>query len=418
MKKLGFGISLLASALLFVGCSSGATDSKKEVKKTSDGKEVVTMWGSWSGDQIKELDQQLEIYNKSQKKYEVKYVMQENVEEKLLTGLAGGELPDLIMWDRYQTALYASKGALKPTDELIKKDNVNLDDFYEEAVKEMTVNGKIYGLPLLVDTRVMFYNKELLENNQVPKTWDELKEIAPKVTKYDGKKITQAGFSLEDLGLFNMYAIQAGVKLIEDNNKSIKFNNAEGQSVLNLWDELENTLNVYSRGFDDDGSKFAAGKMAMMYDGPWALSNLNKVDGLNYGVSLPLEGPNGDKGSIMGGFGLVIPQKANNENGAWDFMKWWTTKPENGIEFAKISGWLPANKVATQNDYFTKDPYYSVFVEALENAKTRPTVKGYSTIEDLALRPQLENFMNGNVSAEKALSTVDKEGNRILEEEN
>lgn len=88
--------------------------------------------------------------------------MQENVEEKLLTGIAGGELPDIIMWDRYQTALYAPKGVLEPLDKLVKEDNVKMDDFYEESVKEMTYSDKLYGLPLLNDNRILFYNKKII----------------------------------------------------------------------------------------------------------------------------------------------------------------------------------------------------------------------------------------------------------------
>ena len=40
----------------------------------------------------------------------------------------------------------------------------------------------------------------------------------------------------------------------------------------------------------------------------------------------------------MGGFGLVIPEGAKQSEGAWEFMKWWTTQPENGVAFAKLSG--------------------------------------------------------------------------------
>lgn len=399
--------------LVFGLTACGGSDNSAETDK---GPKEVTLWGSWSGDQIEQLNKQIDGYNKSQDKYKVKYVMQEKVEEKLLTGLAGGELPDVVLWDRYQTALYASKGALQPLDELVEKDNVNMDDFYSESVKEMTHNDSLYGIPLLVDTRVLFYNKDLMGDHKVPTTWKEMEEIAPKVTVREGNKLMQSGFSLEDVGLFNMYALQAGADLISDDQKSINFDSAAGKSVLDFFDTLQNKLKVYDRGFDDNGTQFAAGKLAMTYNGPWALADYDKIDGLNYGVSLPLAGPNGDAGSIMGGFGLVIPKNAKNVDGAWDFMKWWTTQPENGVEFAKISGWIPANKVAANDDYFVKNEYYSIFVEAMNNAKTRPTVSGYSTIEDLALRPQLEKFISGEIDAKQALSTIDQEGNRILEE--
>lgn len=412
MKKIVlFGAVLLALGGLAACGNGGGTQ-----ESATSGKEQVTLWGSWSGDQIDQLNKQIENYNQSQEKYEVTYVMQEQVEEKMLTGLAGGELPDVVLWDRYQTALYASKGALQSVDELVEKDQVALDDFYSEAVKEMTYEDQLYGLPLLVDTRVIFYNKDLMGEEPVPTTWDQMIEVAPKLTKRENGKLTQAGFSLEDVGLFNMYALQAGLSLISEKDNTIQFDNEQGKSVLDFWDTLQNKEKVYDRGFDDSGNQFAAGKLAMYYNGPWALADLDKIDGLNYGVSLPLAGPDGDVGSIMGGFGLVIPKNAANQEGAWDFMKWWTTQPENGVEFAKISGWLPANKTAAKDDYFLNNEYYSVFVEAMDNAKTRPTATGYSTVEDLAFKPQLENFMSGKSTAADVLKAIDEEGNRILEE--
>lgn len=415
MKKFSTVLMTSVLALGVVGCSSSTDES---ASTDESGVQEVTMWGSWSGDQIDQLNEQIETYNESQDKYEVKYVMQENVEEKLLTSIAGGEVPDVIMWDRYQTSLYASKGVLKDLTPLIEEDNVNMGDFYEEAVSEMTYDEGVYGIPLLVDTRILFYNKDLMGEEKVPTTWQELSEVAPKLTVREDGKLVQSGFSLEDVGLYNMYLLQAGGELISEDNLSVNFNNEAGQSVLELWDNLQNVEKVYDRGFDASGTQFTSGNLAMTYNGPWALADYDKVDGLNYGVSLPLAGPNGDVGSIMGGFGLVMPEDAKNQDGAWDFIKWWTTQPENGVEFAKISGWLPANTIAANDEYFTSNEYYSVFVEAMENAKTRPTAEGYSEIESLALRPQLENFLSGTVTAEEALSTVDEEGTRILGEKN
>ncbi|WP_099221043.1 ABC transporter substrate-binding protein [Listeria costaricensis] len=420
MKKWLLALLSVGLVLGLSACGGGSDSSSSESSgKNKNGKEEIVMWGSWSGDQIDQLNKQIDTYNKSQDKYEVKYVMQENVEEKLLTSIAGGEVPDLIMWDRYQTPLYASKGVLQPIDELVKKDGINLDDFYEQSVNEMEYDGKLYGLPLLNDCRVLFYNKDLMAEAGIetpPTTWDELATDAQKMTKWDGDKLTQAGMNIQDVGLFNLYLLQAGGTLLNEDGTKTAFNSEQGLEVLNYWDKLQNDLKVYKRGFDDGTDQFAAGNEAMMYNGPWALADYDKVDGLNYGLAQPPTGPSGDKGAIMGGFGLVMPKDAKHQDGAWDFMKWWTTQPENGVEFAKISGWLPANKVAANDEYFTEDPRYSVFVDTMNYAETRPTALGYSDVENLALTPQLEKFMNGDITAEKALSNAEKEGNKILKE--
>lgn len=142
----------------------GACGSSNEQTDQTDGeKQTITFWGSWSGDQVDQLNQLINQYNDSQDKYEVAYKVQDNVEEKLLTGMAGGEIPDVILWDRVNTAMYAQKNALLDLDDLIAEDNIDMTSFYEETVKEMQYEEKQYGIPLLVDNRSLFYNKTLLD---------------------------------------------------------------------------------------------------------------------------------------------------------------------------------------------------------------------------------------------------------------
>ncbi|MFS1009652.1 ABC transporter substrate-binding protein [Enterococcus casseliflavus] len=414
MKKVLKGLLLAGTITLLGACGSnnGQTD------QADGGKQTITFWGSWSGDQVDQLNQLINQYNDSQDKYEVAYKVQDNVEEKLLTGMAGGEIPDVILWDRVNTAMYAQKNALLDLDDLIAEDNIDMTSFYEETVKEMQYEEKQYGIPLLVDNRSLFYNKTLLDEAGVepPTTWDELLDVAEKTTKWDGNTLVQAGFSLDDVGLFNMWLQQAGGSMLNTDNTATAFNSEAGMEVLDFWDKLMNEAKVYQQGFNDGSDAFAAGKVALAYNGPWALADYDKVDGLEYGIVPPMTGPNGDKGALTGGFGLVIPKTAKNQDAAWDFIKWWTTNPDVGVEFAKISTWLPANIEAAQDSYFTENEKYKAFVETMDFAKIRPTVTGYSDVERLALIPQLENVFSGKINAQKALENAQQQGDKILKE--
>jgi multiple sugar transport system substrate-binding protein len=411
MKKHLRALALLGVATLAVtaaGCSAGDTGA-------GDGPEPVVMWGSWSGDQVKQLEEQAARFNDSQDDYEVSYVPQELVEEKLLTALAGGQVPDVVLWDRYQTSLYAPKGALATIDDFVKEDDIDTGVFYEPALGEMEVDGKLYGLPLLVDNRSLIYNQSLLDGAGVtaPTNWDELRTAAEAMTVRDGGKLTQAGFDLSDPGLFSMYLAQAGGQLLNDDETKTAFNSAEGLEVLDFWQSLLDT-GVYEQGFGDTGDAFAEGRTAMKLDGPWALSTLDQVDGLEYGVAQPPAGPDGDTGAYMGGFGLVIPEGAKNAEGAWEFMKWWTTEAENGVAFGEISGWIPANIDAANDPFFTEDEHYAAFIETMNYAQARPNVQGFSDVEGKALVPALERFLSGEISAEQALSDAQTQGDQIL----
>ena len=86
------------------------------------------------------------------------------------------------------------------------------------------------------------------------------------------------------------------------------------------------------------------------------------------------------------------------------------------MEFCKISGNMPANKQAAQDPYFADDEVFSVFTAAYDYAGIRSKALGYSDVEGLALIPQLQKFMAGEISAEEALSTAQSQGDSILAE--
>lgn len=400
-----------AVAVLVTGlaaCSGGATSG------SDGGAEKVVFWGSWSGDQVAQLEEQTEAFNESQDEYEVTYVPQELVEEQLLTGLASGDVPDVVLWDRYNTPVYVPKNALAPLDEYIEADDVDLGQFYEQALSELVIDDVTYGIPLLVDNRSLFYNTTVLAEAGVepPTNWDELKAVAEATTVRDGGALTRAGFQLNDPGLFNMWLTQAGGQMYSEDGETTAFNGPEGLEVLDFWQSMLDA-GVYELGFGEGVDAFAEGNVALKLDGPWALSGLDKTD-TEYGIVQPPAGPDGDRGAGMGGFGLVIPQGAKNADGAWEFIKWWTTQPENGVSFGEISGWIPANVEAANDPYFTENPKYAAFIETLEYAKVRSRIPGASDVEGKALIPALEKFLAGEVTAEQALAEAQELGDQIL----
>ena len=378
------------------------------------GPEEVTFWGSWSGAQAKQLQAQADAFNEAQDEYEVTYVAQELVEEKLLTALASGSVPDVVLWDRYNTPLYVPKNALAPLDEYIAADGVDTTQFYDQAMGELVVEGETYGLPLLVDNRSLFYNTELLADAGVepPTDWDSLKEAAEAVTERDGGKLGVAGFALDDPGLFNIWLRQAGGQMFSDDGATTAFNSPEGLEVLEFWQGLLDA-GVYEPGFGEGVDSFAEGSTAIKYDGPWALTALDEAE-VDYGIVQPPVGPDGGQGAGMGGFGLVVPSGAQQPDGAWEFIKWWTTQPANGVDFAKISGWIPANVEAANDPYFTEDDRYQAFIETMEYAQVRSDIPGASDVEGKALIPALEKFLGGETDAATALQEAQELGDRIL----
>lgn len=384
----------------------------------------LVMWGGWSGDSIAQFTQMLDAYNASQSKVHITYQYVDGLEQKLLTAIAGGDTCDVVLWDRFNTSTYAPKGALLALDDMVASDNVDMTKFFAPTVDELTYDGKLYGLPTMVDARVLFCNIDMLEEAGVDytaiKTWDDLEAAAVAATKRDDSgALTQSGYVMNDVGLFSAYLYQAGGKLIDDSTTppTCAFNSEAGLAVLNFWDKMLNQDKVYETGFNEayNNQAFIAGKAAMMVSGPWDLNNVLKA-GINLGI-VPCPGASGyEPASGMGGFGLAIPALAAHSREAMDFIEWWACSAENSLLFTKINGYLPANVDAAADPYIANDPHLSALFNAFQYGRIRPKTAGYSAMESQAMTPQWQLFVNGEISAQDALATAERQGNSILAE--
>lgn len=143
---------------------------------------------------------------------------------RLIEALADDRAPDIISVHNRSLRQFASKLAPMPasvqdtTIQVVKRKlgtetivntrprnligPLQLEREYVQAVKQdVLIDGKIYGLPLSVDTMALYYNKDLLDRAGVPeppKTWDEFQAAVKKVTRYDKKnaRIIQSGAAL------------------------------------------------------------------------------------------------------------------------------------------------------------------------------------------------------------------------------
>ena len=398
-----------------------ATTEGKDSSTATEDRVEIEFWGDWGGEGQKQFEYMLTEFNKSQDKVVAKYVLQQDMITKFLTASVTGEAPDIMFWDRYRTALYAPKGVLHPINDYMKRDGIKEEEFYSEAIKELTNDGNLYGLPLTVDNRSLFYNKTMFEEKGIkpPTTWEEMREAAKKLTVWNGDKMEVSGLSLSDVGLFNMWIQQAGGQMLNDEQNKTAFNSQAGLDVLDFWSQLMFEDKVYTLGFEsglgEGVDAFATGKVAMTYTGPWMLSTYESYgDDLDFGIVAPPAGPNGDKGGLMGGFGLVIPESAKHKEEAWELMKWWLSQPENAATYAKMSKNIPGVHVATEDEYFAENEYYKAFLDTFEFAKIRPTIAQYPNMEEKAVIPQLQLFMEGKITAKEALDSAQKLGDVLL----
>src|SRR5690606_36497943 len=110
--------------------------------------------------------------------------------EKLLTAYAANGLPDLLQLGNTWIPEFAAIDALRPLDARVAASGVvDAGDYFEGILDTNRVDGRLVGVPWYVDTRLLFYRKDILREAGVaapPRTWDEWAAAMEAVRRHAG----------------------------------------------------------------------------------------------------------------------------------------------------------------------------------------------------------------------------------------
>ena len=296
-KRIGLGLLATTAMLTLVACGGGKDkkEASKEDSKTlevSVDKGYVKYLEAIKGDFEKENGVTVKIIEKD---------MFENLDALSLDGPAG-KAPDVMM------SAYDRLGPLGQQGHLAE---VKVDDkiYNETDKKQVTVDGKFYGAPAVIETLVMYYNKDLI--NEAPKTFADLEALA-KDEKYafKGEEGKNTGFLAKWTDFYFAYGLLSGYGgyVFGDegtNPKDVGLNNEgsiEGIQYATDWFQKtwpKGMMDIKAAG-DFVTSQFTEGKAAAIIDGPWAAANY-KETGLNFGVAKIPTLKNGKEYQAFGG---------------------------------------------------------------------------------------------------------------------
>ncbi|GAA0994211.1 hypothetical protein GCM10009555_086260 [Acrocarpospora macrocephala] len=250
------------------------------------------------------------------------------------TALASGTGPDVIYYQvgAGNAGVLADAGLLRPLDDVAAKYGW-LDRLTPFAIREASLDGKLYGLPNESENTVLFYNKTLIEKAglTVPETFDELLTFVAAATK---KGYTPIAYGQSDVypswWAFSMMAGNlAGAQpmgdLIFDNKGS--WNTPQLVEAIQLFfvDLVKAggfIKDLNSLGGPDAQSLFLAGKALMNLNGTWAVGTIEKdMPGQEIGI-MAMPSVNGGPRVYPGGIGSAyyISAKSANADLAAEFL--------------------------------------------------------------------------------------------------
>ncbi|MCK2219146.1 extracellular solute-binding protein [Actinomadura sp. ATCC 31491] len=291
---------------------------------------------------------------------------------------AGSGAPDVIRSEVAWTSQFASLGYLQPLDGTRAVDKP--DDFLPGPLSSTKYNGKTYAVPQVTDTLALIYNKRLLKeagHEEPPKTVAELKQTALDVKAKTGA----AGLALNVDSYFLLpFMYGEGGDLLDVQNKKIVVDSPANvkamQTVADLISSGAAPKPATTDSYANAMTALKDGKAAMIYNGPWALSEIYQgkefKDKQNLGIA-PVPAGSVKAAAPTGGWNLAIYAGSRNIPAAYEFVRFMTTQKAQA-DIAKKISLLPTRASAYSDPAVQGNRDVAVFQPIMDTAVPRPWI--------------------------------------------
>jgi multiple sugar transport system substrate-binding protein len=306
-------------------------------------------------------------------------------------------------------------------------------EFLPAPIQANTYQGRIYGVPWYTDAGMLYYRRDLLEQSGFsgpPRTYDELKDVASRVQRDSG---TRYGFVFQGAdyegGVVNAleYIWNSGGEVLDPNDpNTVTIDSPEAIRGLQIERGMISDSiapeGVTQYKEQESATIFLNGDAVFMRNVPrmYALAsdpNESKIKPEQIGLSaLPVAAEGNQSHSNLGGWNLFINAASNNQDAAWEFIRFMSAPEQQ--KFRALNGSVIPTRQSLLEDreILEKVPVISLGREAIQNTKPRPVSPYYSDMS-LRMAKQFNTSLRGNVSQEDAVKTLQDELTTIVERE-
>lgn len=442
-KRLSLAVSIAAIVLAACGgaqspppaTSQPAASASAAPTTSGAGGPVVIRASIWSN-----ATTELGIYTKIAQAFEAAnpnvVVKLESIPEyntKLLTMIAGGQAPDVMLIGPEWFQDYAKRDPFLPLDDFIARDKFDTTDISPSLLNMGKYNGKQYGLNVGYTTLVMYYNKQLFDAAGLAYpapgwTWDQFKDAACKLTKKEGDKVVQYGYGADVTwwGMWMPFAYLNGGKFwsteslgdigFGPDTKATLTDPKTIEGIQRYADlALKDGCAILRPGAEGAGGLFKSGKLGMALWGRWMTPDLRGTGGLDWDVA-PLPAMTQQANMILSALWTVSKDTAHPDE-AWKFAEFIESKEANDI-LAEAGQAVPAlTSVARSDAFLSGAPAHSaVFVDVVKDSYLMPVVPNFREI-DATWGPAIDEILAGTKTAAQAFAEINDKITAILHQQ-
>ncbi|GAC1358249.1 MAG: extracellular solute-binding protein [Herpetosiphon sp.] len=439
-RKFLEATGLAVSAMALAACGNAASPTAQATKIGATGaaatpETVATMKASITaakaiikvsypdelGAKPKYVDAAAKEFNQANPGAEVRVDLQkidsDSFYTKLLLALGAGDGPDVIHVGGDLMAELADANFIAPLDQYLNA----WDDFknYPDAIKKgMQYKGKTYAMPYGLDTRFLYYRKDVFATAGLPADWQPTKvqdivDAAKQVKAKGGATIPyvlyagSAGGGGTTSHAFLPLVWAYGGDLNDKDGKWIGSSPAilkalqYIQTVYQTEKLVPSEVLTLPKPWTTMRQKMGDGGLAILFEGGWVRGGWSSKQGddqvtKTVGTSLfPYD--NGQGTFTVGGLGTCwyITSQCKNKDLAWDFIRRWNNK--DTVAKLNLEDPHPVARLdAAEVPEFKQNAYLIRATESLKSAKFQPVASAFGKVQ------QRIQLMTGRVATGEA----------------
>ena len=343
--------------------------------------------------------------------------------EKLLTAYAGETLPDVCQLGNTWVPEFAALNALEPLDDLVGQSAVVTEsDYFQNFFDANRVRKVLYGVPWYVDTRLMYYRRDLLKQagfDAPPNSWDEWSNMLGAIKAMVGPERYSVLLPLNEFEQLLILALQQPQEVLREEGRWGNFRSADFRRALTFYNGM------FERGWaprmtntqvSNVWDEFGRGYYSFYISGPWNIAEFRKRLPPNLQdawMTAPMPGPEGPGVSSAGGATLVVFRSSPHKEQAWRLIEY-LSQPETQRRFYELTGDMPPRRSTWELPVLTQSTYARAFREQLDRARSPPKVPEWERIA-MEMRLAAERVVQHVSSIDQAVTALDGKVDMILE---
>ena len=390
LGAVGVGVIGLAACGTQEGTGTGGAKARRPV--------TIQYWSRF-GPPIEGVEQKfLPVFEEKYAPYKVERTLASTnygtLVEKVTTAFASSTPPDVFTMGSPDVVTYAHPGSALQLDAYanVRK---HAEDFFGPPLAVGRYKDKLYGLTYYIDTRIMMYRKDMMaemglptDRKSLPKTWDQLRDVAKRLVRWEGNELKRLGWDIAKMGDATQFLVmlaQLGKKVISADGKKVEFDGPEGQRALQTLVDFVHKDRVDSQQrpqFPGGVDSLGTGMVAIKWGNAGPISSMKRagmdVNALVAPDLTPEFTGRPTAASYLGGTWQMVAKATKEVDAALD-LTMFLTNQEVGLAVAESQSAPPPHKSSDKLPY-VQQALVRPFYDSLQYGWSVPQHPQYALI--------------------------------------